>query len=98
MTLCQSCRARVNEEGGRDSLRHGLAVHSSSPCTSPCLLETKPDGSTRFITDFKKKLNAVTVPNSYPLQRMEDCIDNFGAAKFVSKLDTGKRVLASLFN
>ena len=31
--------------------------------------------------------SAVTVPDSYPLPRMEDCIDNIGAAKFVTKLD-----------
>lgn len=67
-------------------LKHGLAVHSSSPWSSPCLLETKPDGSPRFITDYRK-VNAVTVLDSYPLPRMEDCIDNLGTANFVSKLD-----------
>lgn len=29
----------------------------------------------------------MTVPDSYPLRRMEDCIDNVGSANFVSKLD-----------
>ncbi len=67
-------------------LQHGLAVHSSSPWSSPCLLETKPDGSPRFITDFRK-VNSVTVPDSYPLPRMEDCVDNLGKARFVTKLD-----------
>ncbi|KAF0040476.1 hypothetical protein F2P81_006374 [Scophthalmus maximus] len=33
------------------------------------------------------KVNAVTVPDSYPLPRMEDCVDNLGKAKYVSKLD-----------
>ncbi len=32
-------------------------------------------------------VNAVTVPDSYPLPRMEDCVDNLGTAKFGSKLD-----------
>lgn len=67
-------------------LRNNLASVSSSPWSSPCLLETKADGSPRFITDFRK-VNAVTVKDSYPLPRMEDCIDNLGTAKFVSKLD-----------
>lgn len=67
-------------------LQHGLAVHSSSPWSSPCLLETKPGGSARFITDYRN-VNAVTVPDSYPLPRMEECIDNLGTARFVSKLD-----------
>ena len=65
---------------------HNLARPSSSAWSSPCLLETKADGSPRFITDYRK-VNAVTVPDSYPLPRMEDCVDNLGSAKFVSKLD-----------
>lgn len=66
-------------------LKHGLAVHSSSPWSSPCLVETKPDGSPRFNTDYRR-VNAVTVPDSYPLPRMENCVDNLGTAKFVRKL------------
>ena len=66
-------------------LQNDLASASSSPWSSPCLLEAKSDGSPRFITDFRK-VNAVTVRDSYPLPCMEDCIDNLGAANFVSKL------------
>lgn len=67
-------------------LQNGLAVPSSSPWSSPCLLEVKPDGSRRFVTDFRK-VNKVTIPDSYPLPRMEDCVDNLGTAKYVTKLD-----------
>lgn len=67
-------------------LQHGLAMTSSSPWSSPCLLEAKSDGSPRFITDFQK-VNAVTVLDSYPLPRMEDCVDNLGTARYVRKLD-----------
>ncbi|CAL9695804.1 unnamed protein product [Knipowitschia caucasica] len=67
-------------------LEHGLAIHSSSAWSSPCLVEEKPDGTPRFITDFRK-VNAVTEPDSYPMPRMEDCVDNLGTAKFVTKLD-----------
>lgn len=67
-------------------LQHGLAKPSSSPWSSPCLVEKKSDGSPRFITDFRK-VNAVTVRDSYPLPRMEDCVDALGTAVFVSKLD-----------
>lgn len=59
-------------------LQNGLATPSLSPWCS--------DGSPRFITDFRK-VNAVTVSDCYPLPRMEDCIDNLGTAKYVSKLD-----------
>ncbi len=67
-------------------LENGLAKSSCSPWSSPCILVPKPDGSFRFCTDFRK-VNAVTVPDSYPLPRMEDCVDNVGFAQFVSKLD-----------
>lgn len=67
-------------------LDNGLAKSSYSPWSSPCLLVPKSDGTVRFCTDYRK-VNAVTVPDSYPLPRMEDCIDNIGSARFVTKLD-----------
>ena len=67
-------------------LENGLAIPSSSAWSSPCLLVPKSDGSMRFCTDFRK-VNNVTVADSYPLPRMEDCVDRVGAAKFVTKLD-----------
>lgn len=67
-------------------LHEGLAEPSVSPWSSPCLLVPKADGSVRFCTDYRK-INSVTVPDCFPLPRMEDCIDNVGSAEFVSKLD-----------
>lgn len=32
-------------------------------------------------------VNSVTKPDSFPLPRIEDCVDKVGAAKYVSKLD-----------
>ena len=65
---------------------NGLAVPSSSPWCSPCLLVPKPDGTFRFCTDFRK-VNSLTKSDSFPLPRMEDCVDRIGNAKFVTKLD-----------
>ncbi|KAL1250723.1 hypothetical protein QQF64_018519 [Cirrhinus molitorella] len=67
-------------------LTHGLAVPSLSAWSSPCLLVPKPDGSFRFCTDYRK-VNSVTKPDSFPLPRMEDCVDRVGASSFVTKLD-----------
>ncbi len=67
-------------------LKHGLAKPSCSPWSSPCLLVPKSDGTARFCTDYRK-VNAVTIPDCFPLPRMEDCIDNLGSARYVSKLD-----------
>nr|XP_046272302.1 uncharacterized protein LOC124073826 [Scatophagus argus] len=66
--------------------QHDLAVPSSSAWSSPCLLVPKSDGTSRFCTDFRKP-NAVTKPDSFPLPRIEDCIDRVGAARYVTKLD-----------
>lgn len=65
---------------------HGLVVPSNSAWSSPCLLEAKGDGTQRFITDYRK-VNALTVPDSHPLPRMEDCVDSLGPANFVTKQD-----------
>ncbi len=67
-------------------LEHGIAEPSSSPWSSPCLLVEKHDGCLRFCTDFRK-VNAVTKPDSYPLPRLDDCIDQVCSASFVTKLD-----------
>ena len=67
-------------------LENSLAVPSCSPWSPPCLLAPKSDGTSRFCTDYRK-FNAVTVPDSFPLPRMEDCIDSIGPAMFITKLD-----------
>lgn len=55
-------------------LENDMIEPSSSPWSSPCLLVPKPDGSFRFCTDFRK-VNSITKTDSYPLPRIEDCID-----------------------
>ncbi|XP_019209398.1 uncharacterized protein LOC109198415 [Oreochromis niloticus] len=64
-------------------LKHGLVIPSYSPWSSPCLVTPKSDGTPRFCTDFRK-VNAVTVPDSFPLPRIEDCIDSVGSAAYVN--------------
>ena len=67
-------------------LSNKLAEPSVSPWSSPCLLVLKSDSSYRFCTDYRR-VNAVTVPDSYPMPRVDDCVDRIGSATFVSKLD-----------
>ena len=67
-------------------LEHGIATPSKSPWASPCLLVPKEDGSTRFCTDYRK-VNNVTVKDSYPLPLIDDLIDSVGQARFVTKID-----------
>ena len=68
-------------------LANGIIEPSSSEWSSPCVLVPKGDGSGyRFCTDFRK-VNAITKSDSYPIPRIEDCIDRIGVSKYVSKLD-----------
>ena len=59
---------------------------SSSSWSSPCLLVPKPDKSYRFCTDYRK-VNALSKTDSYPIPRIDDCIDRVGGARYVSKFD-----------
>ena len=67
-------------------LQHGIVEPSQSEWSSPCVLVPKADGSYRFCTDFRK-VNAVTKSDSFPLPRVEDCIDYIGKSQYISKFD-----------
>ena len=67
-------------------LENNIVLPSTSSWASLCILVPKPDKTLRFCTDFRK-VNSVTVSDSFPLPSMDDCIDQVGSAKFVSKLD-----------
>ncbi len=66
--------------------KNNITVPSSSSWASPCILVPKPDKTPCFCTDFRK-VNVVTKTDSFPLPRMDDCIDQVGSAKFVRKFD-----------
>ena len=70
----------------RYMLDHDIIEPSDSDWSSPCILVPKPDGSFRFCTDYRK-LNSVTKTDSYPIPRIDDCIDKIGNAKYVTKFD-----------
>lgn len=77
----------------RQEITYMLDNHLISPCTSewssPVTLQPKSDGTARFCIDYRR-LNAVTRTDTYPLPRLEDCIDRVGAAEFITKVDLKK--------
>ena len=49
-------------------------------------LVPKPDGSYRMCTDYRK-VNSMTKTDTFPIPRMDDCIDKVGKARYVMKFD-----------
>ncbi|XP_037803946.1 uncharacterized protein LOC119598371 [Penaeus monodon] len=77
---------RVNPRKGKqmkDEIRYmlenGIIEPSVSAWSSPCILVPKADGGIRFCTDFRK-VNTLTSDDSYPIPRIDDCIDQVGKA------------------
>ena len=67
-------------------LTNGIIEPSFSSWSSPCLLVPKSDKSYRFVTDFRK-VNTVTKTDSFPVPRVDECVDRVGHARYVTKLD-----------
>ena len=59
---------------------------SLSPFAAPVVLARKPDGTWRFCVDFRK-LNEITVPDKYPLPRIEDLFDTIAHQHIFSSMD-----------
>ena len=70
-------------------LRIGVIEPSCSPFASPVVIVSKPDGKSRFCTDFRR-LNSLTIPDGFPMQRIDDLIDKVGQAKFLTKIDLSR--------
>ena len=59
---------------------------SQSDWSSSCILVPKPNGTFCVCTDYRK-VNSVTKTDSFPVPKMDDCMDNSGQAKHVTKFD-----------
>ncbi len=67
-------------------LEAGVIEPSMSEWAAPVLFVPKKDGKLRFCIDYRK-LNSMTVKDSYPIPRMDECIDTLGEARVFSTLD-----------
>lgn len=67
-------------------LENDFIEPSNSEWSSPCILVPKPDNTFRMCTDYRK-VNSLTKTDSFPIPRIDDCIDKIGQAKFVTKFD-----------
>jgi len=69
-----------------DMLKQDVIEPSTSPWSSNVVIVKKKDGSLRFCIDYRK-LNDVTVKDSYPLPRISDCLDALSTGKYFSAFD-----------
>jgi len=70
----------------QEMVEQGLVQNSTSPYGSPVLFVKKKDNTLRMCIDFRG-LNKITVPNRYPLPRIDDLLDRLQGAKVFSSLD-----------
>jgi len=66
--------------------KNGVIEESQSPWISPAVLVKKKDGSIRFCVDYRK-VNAVTIKDSFPLPRIDDIFDQLSGNVWFSTLD-----------
>ncbi|CAF4417489.1 unnamed protein product, partial [Didymodactylos carnosus] len=64
----------------------GICEPSFGPWVSPVTLVPKKDSTLRFCVDFRK-LNEVTVKDTYPIPRIDDTLDVLNGAKYFSTID-----------
>lgn len=67
-------------------MKHGLIEPCQSEWSSPVILVSKPDGTYRFCVDYRR-VNKITKTDTFPLPRVDDCVDKVGKAKYITKFD-----------
>ncbi|KAI0991649.1 hypothetical protein K3495_g16538 [Podosphaera aphanis] len=69
-----------------DLLAKGWIRPSSSAAASPVIFAKKPNGGLRFCVDYRG-LNAITVPDRYPLPLFKETLRQLSKAQWFTKLD-----------
>ncbi|UYV65170.1 K02A2.6-like, partial [Cordylochernes scorpioides] len=70
----------------RKMKRDGIIEEFNGPWSSPVVLVTKKDGTTRFCVDYRR-LNDITKKDSYPLPRIDDTLTTLAGSSWFSTLD-----------
>lgn len=70
----------------QELLSLGLIRPSTSPWGAPVLFVKKKDGTMRMCIDYRA-LNKVTIRNTSPLPRIDECLDRLQGASYFTSLD-----------
>jgi len=76
----------VIDEHLRQMLSDGIIEPATSEWVANVVLAKKKDGSVRFCIDYRQ-LKTITKKDSYPLPRVDDCLDALAGACWISTLD-----------
>ena len=67
-------------------LDNDIIEESASPWSSNVVLVAKKDGKLRFCIDYRK-VNSLTYKDSYPIPKIDACLDVLSGSRFYSTLD-----------
>ncbi|GFS89251.1 retrovirus-related Pol polyprotein from transposon 297 [Trichonephila clavipes] len=70
-------------------LAHNIIEECESPYAAPVILVPKSNGTVRLCIDYRK-LNAITIPDKYPLPLMDVLLHDAKSTAFMSTLDLKK--------
>jgi len=82
-------KRKAFDETFEELLELDIIEPSNSPWSSNAFVIGKPDGSYRFLVNYKP-LNAVTKVDSYPVPSIENMLSHLGRAKKFSSVDASK--------
>ncbi|GFW27082.1 retrovirus-related Pol polyprotein from transposon 297 [Trichonephila clavipes] len=71
-------------------LAHNIIEECESPYAAPVVLVPKSNGTVRLCIDYRK-LNAITIPDKYPLPLMDVLLHDAKSTAFMSTLDLKKK-------
>ena len=79
-------KIKVQQELVDKMLEEGQIEHSVSAWSTPTVLVTKKDGTTRFCVDYRR-LNNSTRKDAFPLPRIDDSLNSLSGQSWFSTLD-----------
>lgn len=82
-------KRKIYEEAFKELLQFGIIEPSTSPWSANSFVVPKKDGTLRPVIDYKP-LNKVTIPDAYPIPRINDQITLLGPCSWFSLFDISK--------